>query len=137
MRLGLRSWGGKPPPDSIRLAQWIGLPARIVAGVSVHSTRVGAAQDLAELDIELAANTQAGGWKSTRMPLQMQQRPMRRDLDGKCGRQVRAGANVNSVELSKDTKRKTPKKTGVIQRFFRYCGPKRTRVRRVGARENF
>ena len=35
-----------------------------------HSTRVGAAQDLAELDIDLAAITQAGGWKSTRMPLQ-------------------------------------------------------------------
>jgi hypothetical protein len=32
--------------------------------------RVGAAQDLAELDIDLAAITQAGGWKSTRMPLQ-------------------------------------------------------------------
>jgi integrase len=29
-----------------------------------------AAQDLAELDIDLAAITQAGGWKSTRMPLQ-------------------------------------------------------------------
>jgi hypothetical protein len=32
-----------------------------------HSTRVGAAQDLAELDIDLAAITQAGGWKSPRM----------------------------------------------------------------------
>ena len=38
--------------------------------VSGHSARVGAAQDLAELDIDLAAITQAGGWKSTRMPLQ-------------------------------------------------------------------
>jgi hypothetical protein len=36
----------------------------------VDSTRVGAAQDLAALDIDLAAITQAGGWKSTRMPLQ-------------------------------------------------------------------
>jgi hypothetical protein len=35
-----------------------------------HSTRVGAAQDLVELDIDLAAITQAGGWKSTRMPMQ-------------------------------------------------------------------
>jgi hypothetical protein len=34
-----------------------------------HSTRVGANQDLAELDIDLAAITQAGGWRSTRMPL--------------------------------------------------------------------
>ena len=38
--------------------------------VSGHSTRVGATQDLAALDIDLAAITQAGGWKSTRMPLQ-------------------------------------------------------------------
>jgi hypothetical protein len=37
--------------------------------VSGHSTRVGAAQDLVEPDIDLAAITQAGGWKSTRMPL--------------------------------------------------------------------
>lgn len=53
-----------------RVAQWIGMPERFVADVSGHSTRVGAAQDLAELDIDLAAITQAGGWKSTRMPLQ-------------------------------------------------------------------
>jgi integrase len=38
--------------------------------MSGRSTRVGAAQDLAALDIDLAAITQAGGWKSTRMPLQ-------------------------------------------------------------------
>jgi hypothetical protein len=30
---------------------------------------VGAAQDLAELHIDLAAITQAGGWRSARMPL--------------------------------------------------------------------
>jgi integrase len=53
-----------------RVAQWIGMPARVVDKVSGHSTRVGATQDLAALDIDLAAITQAGGWKSTRMPLQ-------------------------------------------------------------------
>ena len=53
-----------------RVAQWIGMPARYVASVSGHSTRVGAAQDLAALDIDLAAITQAGGWRSTRRPLQ-------------------------------------------------------------------
>jgi hypothetical protein len=37
---------------------------------SVAAMWHGAAQDLAELDIDLAAITQAGGWKSTRMPLQ-------------------------------------------------------------------
>src|SRR5580692_330325 len=53
-----------------RVAQWIGMPAKYVDQVSGHSARVGATQDLAALDIDLAAITQAGGWKSTRMPLQ-------------------------------------------------------------------
>jgi hypothetical protein len=61
---------GSIAPIFKRAAQWIGMPARLVEQVSGHSTRVGAAQDLAELDIDLAAITQAGGWKSTRMPLQ-------------------------------------------------------------------
>jgi integrase len=67
--------GGALNPGSIapifkRVAQWIGMPERFVDHVSGHSTRVGATQDLAALDIDLAAITQAGGWKSTRMPLQ-------------------------------------------------------------------
>jgi integrase len=61
---------GSIAPIFKRVGQWIGMPARFVAEVSGHSTRVGAAQDLAELDIDIAAITQAGGWKSTRMPLQ-------------------------------------------------------------------
>jgi integrase len=73
--IGKDQVGGALNPGSIapifkRVAQWIGMPERFVAEVSGHSTRVGAAQDLAELDIDLAAITQAGGWKSTRMPLQ-------------------------------------------------------------------
>jgi integrase len=73
--IGRAQIGGPLNPGSIapifkRVAQWIGMPARIVDQVSGHSTRVGAAQDLAALDIDLAAITQAGGWKSTRMPLQ-------------------------------------------------------------------
>jgi integrase len=73
--IGSDQIGGPLNPGSIapifkRVARWIGMPARLVARVSGHSTRVGAAQDLAELDIDLAAITQAGGWKSTRMPLQ-------------------------------------------------------------------
>jgi integrase len=73
--IGKRQIGGPLNPGSIapifkRVAQWIGMPERMVHRVSGHSTRVGAAQDLAELDIDLAAITQAGGWKSTRMPLQ-------------------------------------------------------------------
>ena len=61
---------GSIAPIFKRVAQWIGIPGRFVAQVSGHSTRVGATQDLAALDIDLAAITQAGGWKSTRMPLQ-------------------------------------------------------------------
>jgi integrase/recombinase XerD len=45
------------------------MPEWAVDRVSGHSTRVGATQDLAALDIDLAAITQAGGWKSTRIPL--------------------------------------------------------------------
>jgi integrase len=71
--------GGPLNPGSIapifkRVAQWIGMPARLIGRISGHSTRVGAAQDLAELDIDLAAITQAGGWKSARMPLQYAER---------------------------------------------------------------
>lgn len=73
--IGSTEVGGPLHPGSIapifkRVAQWIGMPSRYVAMVSGHSTRVGATQDLAALDIDLAAITQAGGWKSTRMPLQ-------------------------------------------------------------------
>jgi alpha-amylase len=73
--VGQHQIGGPLNPGSIapifkRVAHWIGLPARVVNHVSGHSTRVGATQDLAALDIDLAAITQAGGWKSTRMPLQ-------------------------------------------------------------------
>src|ERR1700679_2693700 len=67
--IGRREIGGSLSPGSIgpifkRVAQWIGLPQRFVAQVSGHSIRVGATQDLAALDIDLAAITQAGGWKS-------------------------------------------------------------------------
>jgi hypothetical protein len=67
--------GGAINPGSIapifkRVAEWIGLPARNVEQVSGHSTGVGATQEFAALNIDLAAITQAGGWKSTRMPVQ-------------------------------------------------------------------
>ena len=65
---------GSIAPIFKRVAQWIGLPERFVDQVSGHSTRVGATQDLAALDIDLAAITQAGGWESTRMPLQYAER---------------------------------------------------------------
>jgi hypothetical protein len=66
--IGQTQVGGHLNPGSIapifkRVAQWIGIPQRVVNHVSGHSTRVGATQDLAALDIDLAAITQAGGWK--------------------------------------------------------------------------
>jgi len=61
------------------------MPDRFVAEVSGHSTKVCAAQDLAELDIDLAAITQAGGWKSTRMPAQYAEK-------NDCASQVHVGA---------------------------------------------
>lgn len=72
--VGRRQIGGTLNPGSIapifkRVAQWTGMPARLVGRVSGHSALVGATQDLAALDIDLAEITQAGGWKSTRMPL--------------------------------------------------------------------
>jgi integrase len=65
---------GSIAPIFKRIAQWIGVPARYVAQVSGHSTRVGATQDLAALDIDLVAIAQAGGWKSAKMPLQYAER---------------------------------------------------------------
>jgi integrase len=60
---------GSIAPIFKRVAQWIGMPERIVDRVSGHSTRVGAAQDLLALNIDLASVMQAGGWKSARMPV--------------------------------------------------------------------
>lgn len=53
---------GSIAPIFKRVAQWIGMPERYLKLVSGHSTRAGAPQDLAALDIDLAAITQAAGW---------------------------------------------------------------------------
>jgi hypothetical protein len=45
------------------------MPEKQVGGVSGHSIRVGATQDLLTLNIDLASVMQAGRWKSTRMPM--------------------------------------------------------------------
>ena len=51
-----------------RVARWIGMAAKQVNKVSGHSVRVGAAQDLLALNIDLASIMQTGRWKSSRMP---------------------------------------------------------------------
>jgi integrase len=52
-----------------RIARWLGLPEPAIAQISGHSTRVGAAQDLLALNIDLASVMQAGRWIDTRMPM--------------------------------------------------------------------
>jgi integrase len=86
---------GSVAPIFKRVAQWIGMPARVVGKVSGHSTRIGAAQDLAALDIDLAAITQAGGWKSTRMPLQYAEK-INAGRSGMARAAIAQGRNRNS-----------------------------------------
>ena len=49
------------------MAREAGLPEAVVEGLSGHSTRVGAAQDMIAAGIELPAILHAGRWKSTAM----------------------------------------------------------------------
>ena len=49
------------------MADRAGLPETVVEGLSGHSARVGAAQDMIAAGIELPAILQAGRWKSTAM----------------------------------------------------------------------
>ena len=49
------------------MAERAGLPSEVVEGLSGHSARVGAAQDMVAAGIELPAILQAGRWKSTEM----------------------------------------------------------------------
>ena len=49
------------------MARQAGLPPEVIDGLSGHSTRVGATQDMIEYGIELPAILQAGRWKSTAM----------------------------------------------------------------------
>jgi integrase len=99
--VGRAQVGGPLNPGSIapifkRVARWIGMPERFVGRVSGHSTRVGATQDLAALDIDLAAITQAGGgWKSTRMPLQYAER-MNAARSGMARAAERAGRDLTA-----------------------------------------
>jgi integrase len=66
--------GGRLSVDGVaqafkRVAEWIGMTADEAAQVSGHSIRVGAAQDLLALNIDLASVMQAGRWKTNRMPM--------------------------------------------------------------------
>jgi integrase len=52
-----------------KVGQWVGLPREEWEKLSGHSCRVGAAQDLLALNIELSSVMQAGRWKDTRTPM--------------------------------------------------------------------
>ena len=49
------------------MARRAGLPEEVAEGLSGHSARVGAAQDMIASGIELPAILQAGRWRSTVM----------------------------------------------------------------------
>ena len=64
--------GGPLPPGQVprifkAMARAAGLPTDVVDGLSGHSTRVGATQDMIGAGIELPAILHAGRWKSTAM----------------------------------------------------------------------
>ncbi|HEY6619992.1 MAG TPA: tyrosine-type recombinase/integrase [Steroidobacteraceae bacterium] len=52
-----------------KVGQWIGLKREEWETISGHSARVGAAQDLLALNIDLSSVMQAGRWRDTRMPM--------------------------------------------------------------------
>jgi len=52
-----------------KVGQWVGLDKEEWESISGHSCRVGAAQDLLALNIDMASVMQAGRWKDTRMPM--------------------------------------------------------------------
>ncbi len=61
--------GPLDPGDVARIFKQIalaaGIPAQEAARISVHSSRVGAAQDMVRLGVELPAVMQAGGWRGS------------------------------------------------------------------------
>ena len=68
---GGRAGTGLPPGQVPRIFKAMackaGLPETVVEGLSGHSARVGAAQDMIAAGIALPAILQAGRWKSTAM----------------------------------------------------------------------
>ena len=66
-RLGGRLDPSRVPRIFKQMARRAGLPPAVVEGLSGHSARVGAAQDMIAAGIELPAILQAGRWKSTAM----------------------------------------------------------------------
>ena len=66
-RIGERLHPCQVPRIFKAMAREAGLPETIVGGLSGHSARVGAAQDMVAAGIEMPAILHAGRWKSTAM----------------------------------------------------------------------
>jgi len=66
-RIGGAIDGGELPRIFRAMATAAGADPAVVAGISGHSSRVGAAQDMVSLGIEMPAVMQAGGWQSPEM----------------------------------------------------------------------
>jgi hypothetical protein len=74
MVVGTKAAGSALTPQVVaavlqKVGQWIGLERAEREKISGHSARVGAAQDLLALNIDMASVMQAGRWKDTRMPM--------------------------------------------------------------------
>jgi hypothetical protein len=72
--LGPSSVGAGLTPQNVttilrRVGQWVGLDRKEWEKISGHSCRVGAAQDLLALNMDLPSVMQAGRWRDTRMPM--------------------------------------------------------------------
>ena len=65
--LGTRLDASQVPRIFKAMAEGAGLPGAVVSGISGHSTRVGAAQDMVAGGIAMAAILHAGRWKTTAM----------------------------------------------------------------------
>jgi integrase len=66
--------GGRLSPESVArafkaVARFLKLPDEDIEGVSGHSVRVGATQDLLALNVDLASVMREGRWKTVRMPM--------------------------------------------------------------------
>jgi integrase len=71
--------GGSLTPQVVsgvfrKVGQWIGLERQEWERISGHSARVGAAQDLLALNMDLPSVMQAGRWRDTRMPMRYGER---------------------------------------------------------------
>jgi integrase len=77
--LGPSSVGEALTPQTVmvilrKVGKWIGLKKEEWEKISGHSCRVGAAQDLLALNMDLPSVMQAGRWRDTRMPMRYGER---------------------------------------------------------------